>query len=144
MTASAPPPVATALFRAALRRCPNCGSGNNFRSFLRQRDCCPSCGLRLDRGERDFFIGAYTLNLIAAELLVVAGGLAVLLATWPEVPWTALTYGLAGFIVLMPILLYPWSRQLWLAIDLVFRPAETADFNTDHPGWTMPVEGRQE
>lgn len=122
------PSPARILARATARACPNCGSRNIFRSFLHQHESCPGCGLRLDRGEQDFFIGAYTINLIAAELLVFFLGLTALLATWPEVPWRGLTWGLAGLMVAAPIALYPWSRQYWLACDLIFRPAEEADF----------------
>lgn len=116
-----------------LRRCPNCGSGNVFRSYLHQRDNCPACGLRLDRGERDFFIGAYTINLIVAEMLVFFGGLAVLGLSWPDVPWDALMYGLAALMVIAPIALYPFSRQLWLATDLILRPSEPDDFAAGTP-----------
>jgi uncharacterized protein (DUF983 family) len=124
--------------RAILRRCPNCGSGSIFRNYLQQLPLCPGCGLRLDRGERDFFIGAYTVNLIVAELIVFFGGIAVLLSTWPEVPWTGVMWGLAALVVLAPIVLYPFSRQLWLAFDLVFRPPEASDF-ADTP---TPAESR--
>jgi len=120
--------MARLLGRAAVRRCPNCGSGGIFRNYMQQRDNCPGCGLKLDRGERDFFIGAYTINLIVAELLVVFGGLAVALQTWPDVPWQGLTWGLAALMVAAPIALYPVSRQLWLACDLIFQPAEDQDF----------------
>lgn len=116
------------LGRTFVRRCPNCGGRGIFRSYLHARDACPACGLRLDRGERDFFIGAYTINLIVAELIVFFGGLAALVVTWPDVPWTLLTWGLAAAVVIAPVLLYPFSKQLWLACDLVFRPAESADF----------------
>lgn len=123
-----PTPALTIIGRALARRCPNCGGRNVFRSYLRERDSCPTCGLKLDRGERDFFIGAYTLNLIAAELLVVFGGLLVLALTWPDVPWNALMYGLAVLMIAAPVALYPFSRQLWLATDLIFRPVEPGDF----------------
>jgi uncharacterized protein (DUF983 family) len=127
-TESAPRRAARILGRALLRRCPNCGSGRIFRNYLEQRDACPGCGLKLDRGERDFFIGAYTINLIVAELLVFFGGLGYLLWSWPDVPWTGLMWGLALLMVAAPIVLYPFSRQAWLAFDLVFQPAEPADF----------------
>jgi uncharacterized protein (DUF983 family) len=116
------------LGRAVARRCPECGSNGIFRTYLHQRTSCPDCRLRLDRGEPDFFIGAYTVNLIVAELLVFFGGLGVLLWSWPEVPWNALMYGMAALMVAAPIILYPLSRQLWLALDLIFRPAEMAEF----------------
>jgi uncharacterized protein (DUF983 family) len=117
--------------RALRRRCPQCGGADVFRSYLHQRSACPSCGLRLDRGERDFFIGAYTINLVVAELLVLIVGLAVLIGTWPTVPWTILTYGLVALMVAAPIMLYPLSRQAWLACDLIFRPAEVDDFSME-------------
>ncbi|HEX6133026.1 MAG TPA: DUF983 domain-containing protein [Longimicrobiales bacterium] len=119
---------AAILGRALARRCPHCGCRQVFRSWLHHREACPSCGLRLDRGEPDFFVGAYTINLIAAELLVVVGGLLVLRLSWPAVPWDALMWGLAGLMVAVPVVLYPYSRQLWLATDLLFRPAESDDF----------------
>lgn len=133
--------AARILRRAVLRRCPNCGGRDVFRSYLLQRGACPACGLRLDRGERDFFIGAYTINLIVAELVVVAGGFAVVLGTWPDVPWTALTWGLALLMVLVPVLLYPFSRQLWLGFDLIFQPPRVSDFeDVDISG--RPRDGR--
>jgi uncharacterized protein (DUF983 family) len=122
--------AARMLGRALRRRCPVCGGDDIFRSYMTQRESCPGCGLLLDRGERDFFIGAYTINLIVAELIVFVGGIGVLVGTWPNVPWTALTYGLVTLMVLAPIVLYPYSRQAWLACDLVFRSAESTDFCT--------------
>jgi uncharacterized protein (DUF983 family) len=115
------------------RRCPNCGSGNVFRSYLHQRASCPACGLRLDRGERDFFIGAYTINLIVAEMLVFFGGLVVLGTTWPDVPWDGMMYGLGALMIIAPIVLYPFSRQVWLAADLILRPSEQDDFLPGSP-----------
>lgn len=116
-----------------MRRCPHRGGRDVFRSYLKSRESCPTCGIRLERGERDYFIGAYTTNLIVAEMMVFFGGLAVLVASWPDVPWTGLMYGLAALMVVGPIILYPFSRRLWLALDLVFRPAEPAHFDPPQP-----------
>jgi hypothetical protein len=82
----------------------------------------------MDRGEADFFIGAYTINLIVAEVLVVLGGFGIGMATWPDVPWNILTLLLAALMVAAPIALYPVSRQLWLALDLIFQPPRRGDF----------------
>jgi uncharacterized protein (DUF983 family) len=121
-------PSGRGALRALLRRCPHCGSRGVFRSYLHLRESCPACGLRLDRGEPDFFIGAYTLNLIVAELVAVGAAVGVGAATWPDVPWTALMYGVAALIILTPIMLYPFSKQVWLALDLFFRPPGESDF----------------
>jgi hypothetical protein len=91
------------------------------------REVCPGCHLRLDRGEPDYFLGSYVVNFVTAELLICAGALAGILATWPDVPWTALKWGLMAGIVPAPILFYPFAKTIWLAIDLTFRPLTRGD-----------------
>lgn len=119
--------VATMLFRAAGLRCPNCGEGPLFRRWVIMRDTCPDCHLVLDRGESDYFIGSYTVNFVAAELFVVFGALAAILLTWPDVPWKGIEYGLYLLVVPFPVLTYPFSKTLWLAVDLWFRPLTLSD-----------------
>jgi uncharacterized protein (DUF983 family) len=118
----------TMLGRALRLRCPVCGSGSLRRHWLAFLPVCPRCALRLDRGQPDFFIGAYLVNLIVAELIVAGFIGLVAIATWPGVPWTAMLYGGAGLAVLGPLLTYPFSRLGWLAIDLTFQPAGPPDF----------------
>jgi uncharacterized protein (DUF983 family) len=110
------------LWRAVRLRCPNCGGGGIFASWLRMRPACPDCDLPLDRGERGYQVGSYMLNIIAAELLFVAIFLAVVLGTWPTPPWALLQYGGAVLMVAAPILLYPFTKTIFLAADLVIRP----------------------
>jgi uncharacterized protein (DUF983 family) len=83
---------------------------------------CPHCGLPLDRGESDYFYGAYMLNIVAAELAAIALFVVALLVTWPNPPWNVLMFGTAVIAVIAPILLYPTMKALWLALDLAFRP----------------------
>src|SRR5690625_2424084 len=73
--------------RAILLRCPKCGLGTLFKNWIRLRKGCRSCGLRYDRGEHDHFLGAYLINFIVAELLVVAALITIMIVTWPDVPW---------------------------------------------------------
>jgi len=70
-------------------RCPNCGGGPLFRSWLRMHPQAPPAALRLERGEDGYQVGSYMFNIIAAELL------------FP----------------------FPFSKTLFLAFDLLFRPA---------------------
>jgi uncharacterized protein (DUF983 family) len=112
-----------ASFARALRlRCPRCGGGPLSLGLLRMREACPQCGLRVERGEADSFLGSMSLNMMVSEFGFAAVlGLAVW-ATWPNVPWRAIQIaGLAGA-VLAPIAFFPYSKTLWLAIDLQFRP----------------------
>jgi uncharacterized protein (DUF983 family) len=115
---------AALLFWRALRlRCPNCGGGPIFRSWFRLRRHCPSCGLPLERGEHGYQVGSYMFNIIASELIFAAVFLAVLLSTWPSPPWRLLQYGGIALMVLAPLLFFPFSKTLFLAFDLLFRPA---------------------
>lgn len=116
------------LWRALRLRCPNCGSGGLFRRWVQMREACPRCALLLDRGERDYFIGAYTINFIGAEVAIVVVAAVVLLATWPAVPWGAIQWGLVALMIPFPVFTYPFSKTLWLAVDLVFRPLTRGDF----------------
>lgn len=114
--------------RALLLRCPHCGGDRMFRRWIVARTRCTKCGFRFDRGEDDYYIGAYTINLIIAELFVVGAMLIVIFVKWPDVPWDTLPWMLLGPAVIAPLFTYPFSKSLWLAIDLRFRPAQLSDF----------------
>jgi uncharacterized protein (DUF983 family) len=112
------------LFGRALRlRCPNCGKGRIFSSWLRMRTRCPVCGLELERGEEGYQVGSYMFNIVAAELAFAGVFLAIMAATGPTPPWKLLEYGGIVMMVIAPILFFPFSKTLFLAFDLVFRPA---------------------
>jgi uncharacterized protein (DUF983 family) len=111
--------------RALSRRCPYCGSPGIFDGYFALRDRCPRCGARFER-EEGYFLGAYALNLIVAEFLGL--GLAILLIfktdlrnlplVWQEVIAVALAIG-------FPVALFPFSRTVWIALDLIFHPPGT-------------------
>ena len=126
--------LARLVSRAVRFRCPNCGSHPVRASWLKRLPGCPHCGLRFDRGEHDYFIGAYLLNLIASEILLAIGLVAVCMATWPDPPWTFIQYGGAVLLVLAPIALYPFTEMLWLAFDLAFRPLSEAELTWHREG----------
>jgi len=110
--------------RAIRRRCPRCGARGVWSSFFRTRRECPQCGLNFDRGESDYFYGAYLLNFVAAELVPVIVFVVALIATWPSPPWNLLMAVTIVLAIVAPILLYPTTKALWLALDLIFRPRE--------------------
>jgi uncharacterized protein (DUF983 family) len=119
--------IGPAFFRALLLRCPRCGSGGIFRHWFALAATCPRCGLPLDRGEADHWLGAYAFNLIFAELLGIGAAVLWIALTWPSVPWDAVQLGVPALMIVLPLVLFPFSRTLWLAWDLVFRPAESPD-----------------
>lgn len=67
-------------------------------------------------------------NIALAEGVFVIVLIVTLVATWPRVPWTLLQYGAPAAMVLAPIILYPFSRLVWLAFDLMLRPVVPNDF----------------
>ena len=112
-----------ALFSRAVRlRCPNCGNGRLFASWFRMREECPSCHIRTERGEQGYVVGAYMFNIIAAELVWALLVLAVTLPTWPNPPWNLLLYGGGLLMLVLPFLFYPFSKTVFFAFDLLFRP----------------------
>ncbi len=116
------------LFSRALRlHCPACGSGGLFKSWYTMKPSCPGCGLLMER-EEGYFLGAMVFNLVVAELIFVLALVAVLLSTWPNPPWDALWIGSMIGMVLCPLALYPFSKTLWLAFDLLFRPVQPKEF----------------
>ena len=109
--------------RALTLRCPRCAGRGIFRNWFSLRPACPTCGLALERGEgEDHWFGAVAVNLVAAELLGVGALIVWIIAAWPNVPWTAVQYTGPALMVALPVLFYPFSRALWLAWDLYFRP----------------------
>jgi uncharacterized protein (DUF983 family) len=110
------------IVRAMLRRCPNCGSPGIFAGYTTLKERCPNCGLRLHRGENDYFIGAYLLNLVAVEILFALVLAVVFISTYPNTPWALLQWGGLVLIIVGAVLCYPLSKALWLAADLIFRP----------------------
>ncbi len=86
------------------------------------RPACPSCGLDFERREQGYIVGAYMLNIVAAEAIFLGVFLAVVVATWPDPPWRLLQYGGALLMVLAPLVTYPFSKTFFLAMDLAVRP----------------------
>ena len=84
--------------------------------------------MRLARGEQGYEVGAYMFNIVAAELIFAAIFLTIVGLTWPTPPWDFLLYGGIVLMLLVPALFYPFSKTLFLAFDLTFRPPMPEDF----------------
>jgi uncharacterized protein (DUF983 family) len=120
---------ATVLFARALTlQCPNCGARGILASWFKLAPACPRCRLRPERGESDYFLGGMMFNIALAEGVFVIVLIATLAVTWPHVPWSLLQYGAPVAMALAPIILYPFSRLVWLAFDLMLRPITPNDF----------------
>jgi uncharacterized protein (DUF983 family) len=117
----------TLLGRALRLRCPHCGTGPVLRGWDPQRwgsarERCSGCGFRFTRSDDRYFAGAMLPNLLMAELTFALVFVAVVLLTWPDVPWDGLTYGIATAMAVGPFALYPVSMVVWLTLDVLVRP----------------------
>jgi hypothetical protein len=65
-----------------------------------------------------------------AEGVFVLCMLILILATWPNVPWDLLQFGAPVLMVLFPIFFFPFSKAIWLAFDVAFRPVTPDEVNT--------------
>ena len=111
-------------------RCPHCGSRGILSTWFRLAEQCPRCRLNLHREEGDYFLGAYTIMLVAIEMLFAIGFLIALLLTWPNPPWATIQW--VGVIVITAgaVIAYPFAKTLFLAVDLIFRPVSSTEL-----GW---------
>ncbi len=121
------------LWRAVRRRCVVCGAPGIFEGWFTLRPRCPRCRFSFER-EEGYWVGALIANIAAAEglfALVFVGGI---VATQPDVPWTALS--IAGFVLMLtvPVVFYPLSKTLWLWADLAFlHPLDADDLAANDP-----------
>lgn len=95
-------------------------------TWFRMHDRCPACALDFDRNESGHQVGSYLVAMIVIELLFVGIFVAILAATWPTPPWDALAIGGPLLMLLGPLLLFPFTKTVYLAFDLTLRPDEDA------------------
>lgn len=114
------------LLRGLTLRCPRCGSGGILKNWFKIKDDCPKCGLHFER-EPGYWTGALAINLICPLGLLMITLFATLIATSPHVPVVPLVLISVTIALLGPIVFYPFSRTLWLAIDQGFLVAFDRD-----------------
>ena len=102
------------LGRALRLKCPLCGRGRLFRSWLGMHRECPHCGVKFER-EPGFFLGSIYINY-GLTSLIVAIAYPVLLFKYRYPKQPLLVAGLV-FVLLFPILFFRHSRSLWLGFD---------------------------
>ncbi len=118
-----------ALARGATRRCAYCGAGRLFRRWVLMVPDCGACGVHFER-EEGFFLGAYVINLVVAELATAVLLFLGFALTLPDVPTTRLAIAAGVLALLLPIAFYPFSKTIWTAIDLVMRATMGESFST--------------
>lgn len=86
------------------------------------RERCGNCGLAIERGERDYFIGSMMFNLAVSEMLFAIVFVTTLVISWPNVPWDTLQWAAPLGIGVAPFVFFPFSKLAWLGFDILLRP----------------------
>jgi len=109
--------------RALLRQCPRCANRSAwFTSWFKQGERCIGCGIKRTRETDGHELGSMTIASVLNIVLIMAAiGIAVAF-TAPDVPVLTLYIVLASAALVFPILTWPMTHTLWMAIDLIFRP----------------------
>ena len=104
----------TILRRALGRRCPVCGDGEIFASFLRLRRACTSCRWLVER-EPGTVTGAMYFVSIITQLFAVF----LLALFWIATGWSlGVKIAIAvPLLMVFSILSLPYMRALWVAVD---------------------------
>lgn len=109
------------LARGLRKRCPRCGDGKVFSSFFTMRSRCPVCGYSFER-EEGYWTGAMIVNIAACEVWFFVLFVGVLIATLPGVAWGPVLVIALITNGLLPVVFYPHSKTIWMALDLYFHP----------------------
>ena len=112
----------TVLSRVLRLRCPHCGTGPVLEWNGGVRERCSSCGLRYQRGDRNYFFGAVFFGVMLGELLFAASFATILISMWPNVPWDLIQWALpVGVLVAAPLFI-PFSKLVFVSVDVMVRP----------------------
>lgn len=124
------------ILRGLGRRCPFCGHRPIFDGWFKLKEACPDCGHRFNQ-EEGFYLGAYAINFAIAEglLLLCLIPYIVISAARPEYKLDAVPFAIVAMVlaVIGPVFFYPFSRSLWIALDMTLRGGRNLDDSWKEP-----------
>lgn len=107
----------SAMLRGFRGRCPNCGEGKMFRSFLKVVDRCPVCGEALYHHRADdapaYFVIAIVGHIVVASIFVIE------VTFWPPL-WLQFAFWLPVTVLLSLALLQPVKGAI-VALQWTYR-----------------------
>ena len=113
--------ASTALWRGLTKRCAVCGGRRLFEGWFRMKRACPTCATTFER-EAGFFGGAVFVNFAFTEIVMFLYLAIATLVTLPHPEVKTLIVGSIAICVVLPVLLYPFSKTTWFAIHLLMEP----------------------
>lgn len=131
-------PNTRTFLRGCFKHCAVCGKGNLFRRWFSMVPECPRCGLTFERmeGHMSGEVGINTIVSFGTLLIVM---FVFTFAFWPEPPVVAMIIGAVASAVIGPFFYYPWSKTIWLAIDVMMRPVEPWEVHPEFLPDAAPV-----
>lgn len=124
-------PVSRLIGRGLVKHCPRCGQGKLFRRWFTMVDTCPGCGLSFER-EPGWILGAMTINTAWTLFVILVTMFAGFVITYPDIDafWVSVTTGIAAMLAVL--IGYPFSKTVWIAIDLAMVP-DPVPATEEHP-----------
>lgn len=110
------------LLRGLLRRCPLCGGGKLFTRWFTMAADCPTCTYHFER-EEGFFLGAFVMSTAITLASLMAFLVIGFATTLPNPPLVTLAIIGAAVGLLVPIIIYPFTKTLWSAVYLTMSRA---------------------
>ncbi|WP_374656716.1 DUF983 domain-containing protein [Phenylobacterium sp.] len=100
------------MLRGLKGRCPHCGQGKLFRSYLKVNETCPSCGHNLSKYPADDGPAYFTI-LIVGHLIVAP--LLIFPVIWEASPWIVLPATLIP-LTLVSLALLPLNKGWFIGL----------------------------
>lgn len=97
-------PLWEAMRRGFSGRCPHCGEGHLFSSFLKSVECCPACGEEMHHHRADD-LPAYLVIAVVGHVVVGAFMAVEAATTWPM--WLYLAIWIPATVLMSLLLLQP-------------------------------------
>lgn len=113
-------------WRGISRACAVCGRRRLTRRFIALTEQCPRCGFRFER-HPGHFLGAVIMSTIVTFGLILISVLVGIWVLWPDVDALRLSIVPLAIAVVVPAVLHPTCKTLWVAIDLMMRPLDPGE-----------------
>ena len=107
-----PPEMAQGLWRAFRGRCPNCGKGKLYKSYLKHIDDCPVCNAKYSDIQADDGPAWFVMVLTGAIVLPAA----IYLSLHDVMPIWAVMTVLLVLTVAVALLLLPRAKGVFIAV----------------------------
>ena len=132
---AAPRDLARSMKRGAFGRCPNCGEGKLFASYLKVADRCPACGEELFHQRADDAPPYVTIFIVGH---IVIGGLLLAEEFWPDLPVAVHVVGWSLLTIVLSLVLLPVAKGALIGLQWALR-MHGFDRHTQNPAPASPA-----